>query len=221
MKESRVIIAMAILSGVLSGAGATVLPAASETQITVFHPTVPSGPAAEGSCSGGANTFEDANACRCFKGDQIYDPCFSIKDNPGAVVCDADPASGKAGFLVKLKDPLPKRDALDEVMAKRPWIIKLADGVVCRPMDGAVGTIAGLEAGWDCVGSKSCADDDMKCIHVSVVDLKRGDPWLADEIRYKLMAHPKDHHDPWKLIERKEMPIAQVWGSEKLSPPSR
>ena len=88
-------------------------------------------------------------------------------------------------------------------------------------MDGAVGTIAGLEAGWDCVGSKSCADDDTKCVHVSVVDLKKADPWLADEIRYKLMAHPKNDHDPWKLIERKEVPIAQVWGSEKLPQPSR
>lgn len=221
MKRSLLIVATAVLSGVLSGAGATALAQASETQITVFHPTVPSGPAAEGSCSGSANTFEDANAWRCFKGDEIYDPCFSIKDNPGAVVCDADPASGKAGFLVKLKDPLPKRDAIDEAMAKRPWIMKLADGAVCRPMDGAVGTIALLEAGWDCVGSKSCADDDTKCIHVSVVDFKRGDTWLADEIRYKRMAHPKNDHDPWKLVERKEVPIAQVWGGEKVSQPSR
>lgn len=95
MKRSLSIVVMA---GALSGTGATAFAKASETQITVFHPTLPSGPAAEGSCSGGANTFEDANAWRCFKGDEIYDPCFSIKDNPGAVICDADPASGKAGI---------------------------------------------------------------------------------------------------------------------------
>ena len=210
-----------IATAVLSGVVATPFAQASETQITVFHPALPSGPAAEGSCSGGANTFEDANAWRCFKGDEIYDPCFSTKDNRGAVVCDADPASGKAGFLLKLKDSLPKRDAIDEDMAKRPWIMKLADGAVCRPMDGAVGTIAGLEAGWDCVGSKSCADDDTKCIHLSVVDFKRGSTWMADEIRYKLMAHPSDDHDPWKLVKRQEVPITQVWVGEKVSQPSR
>ena len=221
MKRTLLTIAMAVLSGVLSVAGASAFAEAPETQITVFHPSVPSGPGAAGSCSGGANTFEDANAWRCFKGDEIYDPCFSVKDNPGAVVCDADPASGKAGFLVKLKDPLPKRDAIDEAMAKRPWIMKLADGEVCRPMDGAVGTIAGLEAGWDCVGSNSCADDDTKCLHVSVVDFKRGGTWLADEIRYKLMAHPKNDHDPWKLVDRNEVPIMQVWGGEKVLQPSR
>ena len=221
MKRSRFIIATAVLSGVLSGACATAFAQASETQITVFHATFPSGPTTAGSCSGGANTFEDANAWRCFKGDEIYDPCFSIKDKPGAVVCDADPSSGKAGFLVKLKGPLPKRDGIDETMAKRPWIMKLADGAVCRPMDGAVGTIVGLEVGWNCVGSKSCADDDTKCIHVSVVDFKRGDTWLADEIRYRLMAHPKNDHDPWKLVERNEVPITQVWGGEKVLQPSR
>ena len=160
MKRSPLIILLAVLSGVFAGASATAFAQAPETQIIVFHPTVPSGPTVAGSCSGGANTFEDANAWRCFKGDEIYDPCFGINDNPSAVVCDADPASGKAGFLVKLKDPLPRRDAIDAALAKRPWIMKLADGAVCRPMDGVVGTVAGLEAGWDCVGSKSCADDD-------------------------------------------------------------
>jgi len=221
MKRSLLIVAAAFLSGLLSGAGATPFAEASETQIIVFHPQLPSGPAAEGSCSVVAKTFEDTNAWRCFKGDEIYDPCFSIRDNPGAVICDADPASGKAGFLVKLKDALPKHDAIDEAMAKRPWIMKLADGVICRPMDGAVGTIAGIEAGWDCVGTKSCTDDDTKCIHVSVVDFNRGATWSADEIRYKLMAHPKDDHDPWKLVERKKVPITQVWGGEKVSQPPR
>jgi hypothetical protein len=79
----------------------------------------------------------------------IVDPCFAPPSGADAVVCAPDPSVGDPGFVLHLVQPLPS-DAVTPPAAETPWLLRLADGQVCRPFTGAVPVVDGKEARWSC-----------------------------------------------------------------------
>lgn len=102
----------------------------------------------EGDCwtmSIAAPNNEKAWRCKTVgeKLNQIFDPCFEI--NKKQVVCDVDPLKAKSGFTLNLSKEIDnilktERKELEEV---RPWIVKLDNGLFCRPLTGTAGSFNG------------------------------------------------------------------------------
>lgn len=119
-------------------------PAVTATAVTTWLPSnIPTEHRA-GSCAGASNITPRSDAYRCLTGNQIHDPCFVTSDG---VVCDADPLTGAAGFLLDLVDPLPSGSAAP---GPAPWILQLGDGLVCRAAGGATTAVDGVRAAFNC-----------------------------------------------------------------------
>jgi len=82
--------------------------APSETQVGFFTPAVPKGTPRDGSCWTESIAVTRPGAWRCMIGNEIHDPCFQVRPLRGEVVCDADPSTKQAGFVLKLTKPLPE-----------------------------------------------------------------------------------------------------------------
>jgi hypothetical protein len=94
--------ALVPLAASAAGAGSTL---EKKTEVTVFRPPVPSGPSRSGECWTESIAVSRSGAWRCMVGNEIYDPCFSSAGLIDAVICDANPAKGSAGFILKLTKP--------------------------------------------------------------------------------------------------------------------
>ena len=79
-------------------------------------------------------------------GNEIYDPCFSLVQHAGSVICDADPTH-PTGFVVVLPAPLPTHGPLYKAP---PWMLKLGNGAVCGFLTGATGAIANQRINYGC-----------------------------------------------------------------------
>jgi hypothetical protein len=74
-------------------------------------------------------------------------------DSVDAVICNANPAKGSAGFILKLTKPLPK-PSFQGPTYPRPWLVKLADKITCEIQTGTIALVAGLEVPYDCSDSQ-------------------------------------------------------------------
>src|SRR5512141_3134237 len=98
-------LAVAILY-MTSAAWSQTPPTVTETAVIMFAPPVPKGDTRDGSCWTTSISVTRSGAYRCMVGNMISDPCFVVPPNPDQVVCGADPAYKKDGFVVKLTKPL-------------------------------------------------------------------------------------------------------------------
>lgn len=113
-------------------------PAATDATVVVkFVPRMPTG--AQGSQKYGedastaghdlstSSALARPDAWR-YMGKQIWDPAFSIAGGK-YLLCGANPAVGKPGFVVRVDAPLPKRPPAESAQ-EWPWILVLDDGTV-------------------------------------------------------------------------------------------
>jgi len=147
----------------------------TETSVVRFVPPIPSGDVREGSCWTESIAVPRAGAWRCTVGNAISDPCFAVPGSGQQLVCDADPALKRVGFLLQLTKPLPHPKRSDS--KAEPWIFRLADNSICEAMTGTLSPVNGEPARWSCA------------IHIRdqvrpaglVTKLTAGKIWMADK----------------------------------------
>lgn len=189
------------LAAAAAGDGLT---AEKKTEVTLFRPPVPSGPSRSGGCWTDSIAVSRSGAWRCMVGNEIYDPCFSSAGLTDAVVCDANPGKGSAGFILKLTKPLPKPSSQAPAYP-RPWRVKLADKATCEIQTGTIALVAGLEVPYDCSDSQGCSDNG--CPHMTGLTdkFKHGKVWMADKITFK------SSDKGLQLISRRRVAVTAVW----------
>lgn len=159
-------------------------PALDRTAVQTFHPGLPAhGKVVEGSCWTGSLAVPRPDAWRCTVGNEIHDPCFTTTAGSGRLVCGADPASGKAGFILKLTQPLP--DAGNTSSKGRPWIVQLVGGAVCRPYTGTMPVTDRGAVSFGCVhpGDPGAAADSCQT-GLLADSLQEGTVWTANEVTF-------------------------------------
>jgi hypothetical protein len=151
------------------------------------------------------------------EGNAISDPCFEIRGNSGEVVCDANPADGSAGFVMKLTEPFPKPESQPgqpnpPSPKPTPWIIELADGTLCQAATGTMAFVADDTVRYPCAppaGASGAGHESQ--VEVGVLDnLKPGKIWIADEVWFTVAASA-DGGSPFKLVKRKPAEVRRVW----------
>ena len=175
----------------------------SATNIVHFVPSAPANDLRGGFCwtsSIAAPARHDAYRCTVDNG--IHDPCFILPPNHDRLVCDADPALKKDGFLLKLTKPLPKTSHL--ARRKEPWILKLADGSICEAMTGTMPTINGQPAQWSCAIH---IRDQVRPAGV-VTTLEPGKIWMADRYPESAIATPGQESGK---VEPEKVPVKTIW----------
>jgi hypothetical protein len=173
------------------------------TMIVHFVPTVPEGDTRGGSCwTTSIAVPARHDAFRCTVDNGIHDPCFIAPPNHDRLVCGADPALKKDGFLLKLTKPLPKTSHL--ARKKEPWILKLADGSICEAMTGTMPAVNGQPARWSCAIH---IRDQVRPTGV-ITTLTPGKIWMAD--RYPESAIATPGQAPSK-VEAEKVPVKTIW----------
>ena len=137
-------------------------------------------------------------------GNEIYDPCFSNSGLTGAVICDANPAKGTSGFILKLTKPLPEPSSGAPVHP-RPWLVKLADGSTCEIQTGTIAFVAGLDVPYGCSDSQKCNDNGCPYMTGLTDKFKRGKVWMADKVAFG------SSEKGLKLLSRKPVAATAVW----------
>jgi hypothetical protein len=178
--------------------------AGEKTEVTVFRPPVPIGPSRSGECWTDSIAVSRSGCWRCRVGNEIYDPCFSSAGLTGAVICDANPAKGSTGFILKLAKPLPKPSSHGPTYA-RPWLVKLADKTPCEIQTGTIALVAGLAVPYACSDLQECGDNG--CAHMTGLTDKfqYGKVWKAVKVTFK------SSDKGLQLISRKRVAITAVW----------
>ena len=175
----------------------------SETSIVRFVPTVPENDTREGFCwTHSIAVPARHDAFRCTVDNGVHDPCFIVPPNHDRLVCGADPALKKDGFLLKLTKPLPK--ASRPTRRRDPWILKLADGSICETMTGTLPAVNGQPARWSCAIH---IRDQVRPTGV-VTTLTPGKIWIAD--RYPESAIPPPGQASSK-VEAEKVPVKTIW----------
>ncbi len=178
--------------------------AVQKTEVQIFQPAVPSGASRSGGCWTDSIAVARRGAWRCTVGNEIYDPCFSNSALSGAVICDANPAKGSPGFVLKLTKPLPKPSA-QTLPHPRPWLVKLTDGAMCQIQTGTIAFVAGIEVPYGCSDSKECGDNGCPYMTGLTEKFKRGKVWMADKVEFS------SSDKGLKLLSRKPVAAAAVW----------
>ena len=175
-----------------------------KTEVTIFRPSMPDGPSRSGECWTDSIAVSRSGVWRCMVGNEIYDPCFSSAGLTNAVICDANPAQGSAGFVLKLTKPLPKPSSQAPIYS-RPWLVKLADKTTCEIQTGTIAFVAGLEVPYGCSDSQQCSDKG--CPHMTGLSakFKRGKIWIADKVTFK------SSDKGLQLISRTPVAVSAVW----------
>lgn len=117
------------------------------TSVVVFRPAGIKGADQQGRCWTASLASGQADAWRCTLDNSIYDPCFAIPGESGSVICGASPTGAPYAFRLRLTEPLPQRTV---PASGRPWMVELADGVVCGFMTGATGGFEGERLSYGC-----------------------------------------------------------------------
>ncbi len=123
----------------------------TRTEVVVFMPAIPTGETQQGACWTRSIALDRPGAWRCMAGNSIHDPCFQVPPHHDEVVCGANPALRKTGFVMKLSKPLPAEAPTSLGAAASWWIMQLADGSVCEPFTGTLSQVNGEIARWFCV----------------------------------------------------------------------
>lgn len=139
-------------------ADATVL---SQTKVSFFTPAIPKGTPRAGSCWTESIAVTRPGAWRCMIGNEIHDPCFQVPPLRGEVVCDANPATNQAGFVLKLTKPLPNNTP-PPAESPEPWTMLLADGSICQPFTGTMPMVGGDGARWFCYDPSAPMDSPAR-----------------------------------------------------------
>ena len=137
-------------------------------------------------------------------GNEIYDPCFSNAGLTDAVICDANPANGSAGFILKLTKPLPEPFSKGPAYP-RPWLVKLADGTTCEIETGTIALVAGLEVPYGCSDSQECTDKGCQHMTGLTDKFRRDKVWMADKVTFK------SSNTGLLLISRTRVAVTAVW----------
>ncbi len=169
----------------------------SQTSVIRFTPAVPSGDVREGSCWTESIAVGRSGAWRCTVGNSISDPCFTISANHNELVCDANPALKRDGFVLKLMKPLPKSSRPDQ--KTEPWVFRLADNSICQAMTGTLSPVNGAPARW------SCAIHIRDQVRPSglVTKLTPGKIWMADKFPESARGQ--------NGIEPMQVPVKMLW----------
>jgi hypothetical protein len=112
------------------------------------------------------------DAFRCMVGNEIHDPCFATPQKD-RVLCGMNPATGEAGFVLKLTKPLPAPEAPPTANEKWAWLIELPDGAACFPFTGTNPMIKGKVAHY------GCGKDESELLLGDLVS--KGQTWTAQK----------------------------------------
>jgi len=170
------------------------------TNVIVFKPSeVFMQQQKEGECfsSSVAHPFRH-DAFRCLVENEIYDPCFAIK-NQGTVFCQLNPSIPEA-FLIRLKKPLPQASALEFTQDNWAWFVELRDGTRCSPFTGTRPFFGG-----DKIAYYGCESNIKNEQVVLIGDLTKGDIWTANKV-----VLTKDG-DSWIIKSTEQIKIDSVW----------
>ena len=170
----------------------------SKTEIVHFVPSAPANDTREGFCwthSIAASARHDA--FRCTVDDEIHDPCFIVPPNHDRLVCGADPALKKDGFLLKLTKPLPKPPSREHKV--EPWVFRLADNSICEAMTGTLSPVNGEAARWSCA---IYIRDQVRPAGL-VTKLTPGKIWMAEKFPEGARGQTR--------IEPVKVPVKIIW----------
>ncbi|MGA9725687.1 MAG: hypothetical protein WBQ86_24760 [Candidatus Binatus sp.] len=169
----------------------------TRTSVIRFEPQVPSGDTREGSCWTESIAVTRPGAWRCKVGNAISDPCFVVAGNPSQLVCDADPALKREGFVLKLTKRLPKPSSRQQKV--EPWVFRLADNSICEAMTGTLPAVNGEPARWSCAIH---IRDQVRPDGV-VTALTPGKIWMADKFPQSAVGT--------KGAEAEKVPVKAIW----------
>lgn len=161
------------------------------TEVIDFQPTGVGGPEMEGRCWTDSLASGRADAWRCMAGNQIFDPCFQLQGDDGAVICGASPPGDEPGFRLRLTEPLPARTTPP---SDRPWVLELANGVTCGFLTGATTGVGGERANYGCSDGWFILGEP-----------EPGEVWTANEARIEITM------DGPALLDSAEVTIKTVW----------
>jgi len=198
------ILMFSIIAPLVPGAGWSAPIAVQHTQVIIFHPAIPQGTAHSGYCWTDSIAVDRRGAWRCMEDNSISDPCFEVQGLKKAVVCDASPATGQSGFVLKLTKPLPTPSSGPRV--KRPWLLKLADRSVCEIETGTMSQVNGVDVPYDCSDSRGC-DDHGNCPYMTGLaeSFKSGRVWRAQKFTFSAGG------GGIKELEREWVDVETVW----------
>jgi len=196
--------ALAIL--ILFSTSASAQSDVTQTQVTFFTPSVPAGAPREGSCWTRSIAVDRVGAWRCEIGDEIHDPCFQVPPLQNEVVCGADPAFGKTGFVMKLTKPFPDEKAPPSAWPS-PWILQLADGSICEPFTGTRPATNDEPAQWSCIKPGVAPSPATNSL---VTKVHQGNVWTAERYAESAvtMGNPMTER---RRVEAQTVPVAKVW----------
>jgi hypothetical protein len=177
---------------------------AKKTEVTLFQPRIPGGPSRSGECWTDSIAVSRTGVWRCMVGNEIYDPCFSSAGLTDAVICDANPAQGSAGFILRLTKPLPKASSWVPGHP-RPWLVKLADHTTCEIQTGTIAFVAGLDVPYGCSDSQKCSDKGCPYMTGLTGKFKRGKVWMADKVTFK------SSDKGLQLISHTPVAVSAIW----------
>jgi hypothetical protein len=203
LRNLTVLSLFALIPAGISQAGAGGAPI-NQTKVTLFQPAIPISPSRTGDCWTDSIAVARSGGWRCTVGNEIYDPCFSRPGLSRAVICDANPAKGSAGFVLNLTKPLPKPSSQCPAYP-RPWLVKLADGTECEIQTGTIAQVDGIAVPYGCSDSRQCNDSGCPYMTGLAEKFKRGKVWTADKIAYS------SSDKGLKLISRKPVAVEAVW----------
>ncbi|HEY2485489.1 MAG TPA: hypothetical protein VGI36_10090 [Candidatus Binataceae bacterium] len=175
------------------------------TEVTWFTPSVPPGPIQQGSCWTRSIAADRPGAWRCMIGNGIRDPCFQVPPMENEVICDANPALGKSGFVMKLTKALPLVTA-PPAASPSPWILQLEDGSVCAPFTGTRPAVNNQPAVWSCIMPGVPPSPRTNSL---VTKVHPGKIWTAE--RYAESAAIRNPMSESRRVEVQIVPVAKVW----------
>jgi hypothetical protein len=178
----------------------------SETQVTWFTPSVPSGPIQQGSCWTRSIAADRPGAWRCMIGNGIHDPCFQVPPLENEVICDANPGLGKSGFVMKLTKPLPLVTA-PPAASPSPWILQLENGSVCEPFTGTRPAINNEPAVWSCIKAGVPPSPHTNSL---VTKVHPGKVWTAERYAESAVTMGNPATESGR-VEVQVIPVAKVW----------
>jgi hypothetical protein len=137
-------------------------------------------------------------------GNQIHDPCFQVAPTPNEVICGANPALGKSGFVMKLTKPLPLVTKMPAA-SPSPWMLQLQDGSVCEPFTGTRPAVNHEPAVWSCIKPGVPPSPRTNSL---VTKVHPGKTWTAE--RYAESALTMGNPES-RRVRMQVTPVAKVW----------